>query len=155
MINDLSIIWKTRFWPFSKFSRPKSKKNVFCKPFAQLYHGHFKPSLRSLAWKMCKWIHFVWFPLKLDLPAPVSRTGGSKGKNSLVPLTSFVITQQNQKTVASNRIGRAYQKRTPLESDNWIGTPYHTTESKSRSGQQNILSVSDRATQMLKLGRLN
>ena len=39
---------------------------------------------------MCKRVNFPRFRLKLDLPAPVTRTGGPKGKKSLVPLTSFV-----------------------------------------------------------------
>ena len=68
----------------------RNQKNVFCKPFAQFYYGHFKPSPRSLPLKMCKRLNFLWFRTKLDLPAPVTGTGGSKGKNSLVPLTSFV-----------------------------------------------------------------
>ena len=68
----------------------RNQKNVFSKPFAQFYYGHFKPSPRSLPLKMCKRVNFVRFRTKLDLPAPVTRTGGSKGKNSLVPLTSFV-----------------------------------------------------------------
>ena len=32
---------------------------------------------------------------KLDLPAPVTRTGSSKGKNSLVPFTSFIPCYEN------------------------------------------------------------
>ena len=68
----------------------RNQKNVFCKPFAQFYYGHFKPSPRSLPIKMCMGVNFLRFPPKLDLPPPVTRTGGSKGKNSLVPLTSFV-----------------------------------------------------------------
>jgi hypothetical protein len=74
------------FWIFLG----RNQKNVFSKPFAQFYHGHFKLSPRSLPWKMFKRRNFVRFRPKLDLPAPVTRTGGSKGKNLLVPLTSFV-----------------------------------------------------------------
>ena len=67
-----------------------SIKNPFIEFFAQFYYGHFKLSPRSLPSNMCKRVSFVRFRTKLDLPAPVTGTGGSKGKNSLVPLTSFV-----------------------------------------------------------------
>ena len=40
----------------------RNQKNVFCKPFAQFYYGHFKPSPRSLASKMCKRNNFARFP---------------------------------------------------------------------------------------------
>ena len=37
----------------------RNQKNVFCKPFAQFYYGHFKLSPRSLPLKMCKRINFA------------------------------------------------------------------------------------------------
>ena len=87
----LVIFWlKMKVFGHFRIFLGRNQKNVFCKPFAQFYYGHFKPSPRSLTSKLCKRLNFVWFLSKLDLPAPVTRTGGSKGKNSLVPLTSFV-----------------------------------------------------------------
>ena len=45
---------KWRFLGHFRVFLGRNKKNVFCKPFAQFYCGHFKPSFRCLGPKMCK-----------------------------------------------------------------------------------------------------
>lgn len=52
---------KSCFWPFSNFSRPKSK-NTFLWTCPAFYFGHFKLLVRSVTWKMsqsCKLIGFT------------------------------------------------------------------------------------------------
>ena len=53
---------KSCFWPFSNFSRPKSKNTFWwtCPPF---YYGHFKLSTRSLGFKIRMGGKFSYFSL--------------------------------------------------------------------------------------------
>ena len=45
----------------------------------------------SVSWKMSTRINLQCFRTKLNLPPPVTRTGGSNSKNLLVPHSSFVL----------------------------------------------------------------
>ena len=71
---------------------------------------------------MCKVGNFLRFLSKLDQPPPVTRTGGYKGKNSLVPRTSFVPVSGNSRLFMTLRIDYFLPDYWLIRKQSYLGT---------------------------------
>ena len=90
---------------------------------------------------MCKRSNFERFSLKLDIPALVTDTGGSKGKNSLLPLTSFVPGQNDGFEKVKGRgsiIPHPMKKRVALIMKNMLSVEDYDAETSAINKEARI-----------------